>query len=92
MRCKQTGCMTSSVSKRCIGIGSRSEGVADELGAMAEPVANVQHTHDDAFGPHVPAKQIECTDGYRSSSWMVHANGLHDLGRTQAMQRHRQVL
>mgnify|MGYP006166569201 CR=1 FL=1 len=42
-------------------------------------VVNVQHMHDDAFGPQVPAKQIGCTDGHRRrlSSWEVHTNWLH---------------
>ena len=53
-------------------------------------MVDVQHTHDDAFGPQAPAKQIGCTDGHRrglSSTWEVHTNWLHDLGRMQAMQR-----
>ena len=50
-------------------------------------VVNVQHTHDDAFGLQVPAKQI---GGSHRGSWEVHTNCVHDLGRMQAMQRHRQ--
>ena len=58
-------------------------------------VVDVQHTHDDAFGPQVPAKQIGCADdGHRRrlSSCAVQTNWLHDLERTQVMQRHRQPL
>ena len=78
--------MALAVCKRCSGIDSHSEGVVDVLAAMVE--VNVQHTHDDAFSPQVPAKQSQL-HRWRLSSWEVHTTCVHGLGRVQAMQRHR---